>query len=108
VELGDIEKQYMLVHARLQLLHTLAEPAHMAAPQPTPSETVALLINAGMFDSAINMCKVFALSLAIVFEGLAARYATRSFLALVVIYLFILIVARAIRRLLTGRPADVK
>lgn len=73
VELHDIEKDYMLVHSRLLLLHKLPDPAHTCFATPTPQQTVGLLVNAGMYDSAISTCKMFSLPLNAVFESLAAR-----------------------------------
>ncbi|KAI0231198.1 nucleoporin 160 [Lamellibrachia satsuma] len=73
LELEDIEREYMLVHARLQLLQKEADPAHMTGPTPPADETVGLLVNAGLFDSAVNICKLYKMSFTTVFEGLASR-----------------------------------
>lgn len=73
VELEAIEKEYMLVHARLQLLKKHPDPTHMSGPTPSADETVGLLVNSGLFDSAINICRLFDMSLNVVFEGLASR-----------------------------------
>ena len=76
VELADIEKLYLLLHARLQLLQALAEPAaHMSGAAPTAQQTVGLLVNAGMYDSAFNIASIFKLSLTGIFEGIASRSA---------------------------------
>ena len=46
MELADIEKLYLLLHARLQLLQALAEPAaHMSGAAPTAEQTVGLNIS---------------------------------------------------------------
>ncbi|KAK2174344.1 hypothetical protein NP493_810g00006 [Ridgeia piscesae] len=73
LELEDIEREYMLVHARLQLLQKDADPAHMTGPTPPADETVGLLVNAGLFDSAINICKLYKMPFTTIFEGLASR-----------------------------------
>ena len=74
LELVDIEKEYMLVHARLQLLQKQPDPSHMRGPtSATADETIGLLVNAGMYDSAVSICRMFNMSLNPVFDGLAAR-----------------------------------
>ena len=76
MELADIEKLYLLLHARLQLLQALAEPAaHMSGAAPTAQQTVGLLVNAGMYDSAFNIASIFKLPLTGIFEGIASRSA---------------------------------
>ena len=42
-------------------------------PTPGPDEMVALLVKAGMYDRAINICHVFDLKLFPVYESLALR-----------------------------------
>ena len=43
LELGAIEREYMLVHARLQLLQQDPDPAHMAGLAATHSLTLTVL-----------------------------------------------------------------
>lgn len=40
----------------------------------TPEEMVALLVRAGLFDTAITLCQTFKLPLTPVFEGLTFKY----------------------------------
>ena len=42
-------------------------------PTPSAEETVALLVNDGLFDLALDICRVFRLPLITLFEGLASR-----------------------------------
>ena len=42
-------------------------------PTPPADETVGLLVNAGLFDSAINICKLYKMPFTTIFEGLASR-----------------------------------
>ena len=73
VELGEIQKEYILVHARLELLNRNPQPSYMSGPTPSADETVGLLVIAGHFDSAVNVCRQFDMPLTAVFEGLASR-----------------------------------
>lgn len=57
-------------------------------PTPPADETVGLLVNAGLFDSAVNICKLYKMSFTTVFEGLASRSA-RQLSALFVRWFFI-------------------
>lgn len=44
----------------------------------SPKELVTLLVQAGLFDTAISLCQTYNLSLRPVFEGLAFKYVIRS------------------------------
>lgn len=58
--------------------------AHLVLPptgNSTPEETVALLIRAGLFDTAITLCQTFKLPLTPVFEGLTFKYVASSCLS---------------------------
>ena len=44
------------------------------AGNSTPEETVALLVRAGLFDTAITLCQTFKLPLTPIFEGLTFKY----------------------------------
>ena len=46
---------------------------HVVGPTPPADETVGLLVNAGMFDSAINICRLYEMPFTTVFDGLASR-----------------------------------
>lgn len=59
--------------------------AHLVLPptgNSTPEETLALLIRAGLFDTAITLCQTFKLPLTAVFEGLTFKYVASSCLGL--------------------------
>lgn len=51
----------------------------LPAGNSTPEETVALLVRAGLFDTAITLCQTFKLPLTPVFEGLTFKYVTSCF-----------------------------
>lgn len=76
VELGDLEKEYLLVDARLRLIQKNADLLIASGPSMFPSEMVGLLVSAGMFDRAIIICKAFNLKLNSIFENLALRCVT--------------------------------
>ncbi|XP_071318401.1 nuclear pore complex protein Nup160 isoform X2 [Trachinotus anak] len=72
LELKDLEKEYILSHSRL----TLAQhhpPSAAIAGSASAVEMVALLVQTGLFDSALSLCQTFTLSLTPVFEGLAYK-----------------------------------
>lgn len=71
--LEDIRKEYVLVHAHLMLLKRIPETSQLARPSLRPDETVGLLANAGMFDLAIELCRIFSLPMTPVFEGLSLK-----------------------------------
>uniref|UniRef100_A0A3B4VQS1 Nucleoporin 160 n=1 Tax=Seriola dumerili TaxID=41447 RepID=A0A3B4VQS1_SERDU len=72
LELKDLEKEYILSRSRL----TLAQhhpPSAAIAGSASEVEMVALLVQTGLFDSALSLCQTFKLSLTPVFEGLAFK-----------------------------------
>ncbi|XP_046552449.1 LOW QUALITY PROTEIN: nuclear pore complex protein Nup160-like [Haliotis rubra] len=73
MELVDIEKEYILVDARLRLIRRNPDPSLASGPTPGPDEMVGLLVNSGLFDRAIIVAKYFNLTLNTVFENLALR-----------------------------------
>lgn len=99
LELKDLEKEYMLSRCRLTLAQhhtpsatiagTPATPTHRRHPRLQEShssssfspsagsasavEMVALLVQTGLFDSALTLCQIFKLSLTPVFEGLTYK-----------------------------------
>lgn len=44
----------------------------------TPEEALALLIQAGLFDTTITLCQTFKLPLTPIFEGLTFKYVASS------------------------------
>ncbi|XP_041851953.1 nuclear pore complex protein Nup160 [Melanotaenia boesemani] len=72
LELHDLEKEYFLSRARL----TLAQhhpPSAAIAGSASASELVTLLVQTGLFDSALALCQTFKLNLNPVFEGLTFK-----------------------------------
>lgn len=73
LELDDIRREYQLIHARLLLSGKDSSPTNITTTPLSASDTVTLLVNAGLFDVAVTLCKAFKLSLTPVFEGIAYR-----------------------------------
>ncbi|KAL5007266.1 hypothetical protein ScPMuIL_016072, partial [Solemya velum] len=73
VELADIEKEFLLVDARLRLIKYDPDPALMSGPTPGADEMVGLLVNSGLFDRAVIVCHAFALPLNNVIETLTLK-----------------------------------
>ncbi|MBN3303741.1 NU160 protein, partial [Amia calva] len=72
LELKDLEKEYTLARSRLTLAQH--DPAAAAiAGSASAVEMVALLVQAGLYDSALSLCQTFQLLLNSVFEGLAFK-----------------------------------
>uniref|UniRef100_A0A8C3AX98 Nucleoporin 160 n=1 Tax=Cyclopterus lumpus TaxID=8103 RepID=A0A8C3AX98_CYCLU len=72
LELKDLEKEYILSRSRL----TLAQhhpPSAAIAGSASAVEMVALLVQTGLFDSALSICQTFKLNLTSVFEGLTFK-----------------------------------
>ncbi|XP_055011189.1 nuclear pore complex protein Nup160 [Boleophthalmus pectinirostris] len=72
LELRDLEREYILSRSRL----TLAQhhpPSAAIAGSAAAVEMVALLVQTGLFDTAICVCQTFNLPLTPVFEGLAFK-----------------------------------
>ncbi|XP_069751270.1 nuclear pore complex protein Nup160 isoform X2 [Narcine bancroftii] len=72
VELKDLEKEYMLSRLRLDLVKHDPSSAAVAG-NASAEEIVALLVQVGLFDSAISLCQTFKLSLTPIFEALAFK-----------------------------------
>ncbi|EHB11142.1 Nuclear pore complex protein Nup160 [Heterocephalus glaber] len=72
LELADLEKECSLAHIRLVLARH--DPAAVAvAGSSSAEEMVTLLVQAGLFDTAISLCQAFRLPLTPVFEGLTFK-----------------------------------
>uniref|UniRef100_A0A671XUF4 Nucleoporin 160 n=1 Tax=Sparus aurata TaxID=8175 RepID=A0A671XUF4_SPAAU len=72
LELRDLEKEYILSRSRL----TLAQhhpPSAAIAGSASAVEMVSLLVQTGLFDSALSVCQTFRLNLTPVFEGLTFK-----------------------------------
>ncbi|XP_069028887.1 nuclear pore complex protein Nup160 [Embiotoca jacksoni] len=72
LELEDLEKEYILSRSRL----TLAQhhpPSAAIAGSASAVELVVLLVQTGLFDSALTLCETFRLNLTPVFEGLTFK-----------------------------------
>ncbi|KAG2462145.1 nuclear pore complex protein Nup160 [Polypterus senegalus] len=72
LELKDLQKEYILAQNRLTLVRHNPAAAPIAG-SASADETVVLLVQAGLFDSALSLCHMFKLSLIPVFEGLAYK-----------------------------------
>ncbi|XP_063800728.1 nuclear pore complex protein Nup160 isoform X2 [Pseudophryne corroboree] len=72
LELQDLEKEYILAQTRLTLAKH-DKSATAVAGSAAAEEMVSLLVQAGLFDTAILLCQTFKLSLTPVFEGLAYK-----------------------------------
>uniref|UniRef100_A0A8C5L5G5 Nucleoporin 160 n=1 Tax=Jaculus jaculus TaxID=51337 RepID=A0A8C5L5G5_JACJA len=72
LELKDLEKECSLARIRLTLAQH--DPSAVAiAGSSSAKEMVTLLVQAGLFDTAISLCHTFKLPLTPVFEGLAFK-----------------------------------
>ncbi|KAM4572900.1 nuclear pore complex protein Nup160 isoform 2-T2 [Odontesthes bonariensis] len=72
LELKDLEKEYLLSRARLTLAQHHPPSATIAGSASAP-ELVTLLVQSGLFDSALALCRTFSLNLSPVFEGLTFK-----------------------------------
>ncbi|XP_052066058.1 nuclear pore complex protein Nup160-like isoform X1 [Mytilus californianus] len=73
VELGDIEKEFMLVDARLRLYGKESDQGFHSGPISRPDEIVGQLVNVGLYDRAVIISHLFNLKLHTVMESLALR-----------------------------------
>uniref|UniRef100_A0A3B5R5G7 Nucleoporin 160 n=1 Tax=Xiphophorus maculatus TaxID=8083 RepID=A0A3B5R5G7_XIPMA len=72
LELHDLEKEYFLSRARL----TLAQhhpPSAAIAGSASAVELVLLLVQTGLFDSALSLSRIFKLDLSPIFDALAFK-----------------------------------
>lgn len=72
LELQDLEKEYVLARTRLTLAQQDPSTAAVAGSSAA-DEILALLVQAGLFDTAVSLCQTFQLDLTPVFEGLAFK-----------------------------------
>ncbi|XP_035252589.1 nuclear pore complex protein Nup160 [Anguilla anguilla] len=72
LELKDLEKEYILARNRLTLAQHDPSSAGNTGSAPA-GEMVTLLVQAGLFDAALALCKTFKLPLTPVFEGLTFK-----------------------------------
>ncbi|XP_029289828.1 nuclear pore complex protein Nup160 [Cottoperca gobio] len=72
LELKDLEKEYILSRSRLTLAQH-HQPSAAIAGSSSAVEMVSLLIQTGLFDSALSVCQTFNLNLTSVFEGLTFK-----------------------------------
>ncbi|XP_066487596.1 nuclear pore complex protein Nup160 [Tiliqua scincoides] len=72
LELQDLERECMLARIRLTLAQHDPSTAAITG-NSSPMELVALLVQAGLFDTAISLCQTYNLSLRPVFEGLTFK-----------------------------------
>ncbi|XP_061578278.1 nuclear pore complex protein Nup160 [Cololabis saira] len=72
LELQNLEKEYFLSRTRLTLAQYHPPSAAIAGSASAP-ELVTLLVQNGLFDSALSLCQIFKLTLTPVFEGLTFK-----------------------------------
>uniref|UniRef100_A0AAY4BWC0 Nucleoporin 160 n=1 Tax=Denticeps clupeoides TaxID=299321 RepID=A0AAY4BWC0_9TELE len=72
LELKDLEKEYTLARSRLTLAQHDQSSAAIAG-SASAAEMVALLVQAGLFDTALSLSQTFKLPLTPVFEGLTYK-----------------------------------
>ncbi|CAJ0956067.1 unnamed protein product [Ranitomeya imitator] len=72
LELQDLEKEYVLSRARLTMARHDNNVAAVAG-SASAEEMVSLLVQAGLFDTAISLCQTFGLPLIPVFDGLTYK-----------------------------------
>jgi hypothetical protein len=70
LEMAEIQKEFQLVCARLKLANRSND---LAGPGLSPAETVALLVNANLFEDAVNLAKSFDLDPRNILEGLTGK-----------------------------------
>nr|XP_054757535.1 nuclear pore complex protein Nup160-like [Lytechinus pictus] len=73
LELGDLEKEYQLISAKIKLANHQPDMAHVTTSKMSVDETVSFLVHSGLYDIAIDVCKTFRSPLTPVFESLAHR-----------------------------------
>lgn len=75
VELEDVEKEYLLIFSRLKLIQAKNGDSLSVGPSLSAAETVGLLAQFGLFDTAFSVALKFKLSLKNIFESLSAKCA---------------------------------
>jgi len=77
LELKDLEKEYALVHACLELAQKSSvrrsHVARSATRTQDADEIVGLLVDAGLFDKAAYICQLFDLKMDSIFSSLSVR-----------------------------------
>jgi nuclear pore complex protein Nup160 len=68
--MSEIQKEFQLICARLKLANKSSD---LTGPGLSPAETVALLVNANLFEDAVNLAKSFDLEPRHILEGLAGK-----------------------------------
>ncbi|BFZ03943.1 hypothetical protein BsWGS_06979 [Bradybaena similaris] len=76
LELSDLEKQYLLLDARLRLMKNQPDTALISGPAPLPEELLSLLCSAGLYDLAVSVTQTFSLSPEPVLSSLTLRCVT--------------------------------
>nr|XP_055048716.1 nuclear pore complex protein Nup160 [Misgurnus anguillicaudatus] len=72
LELKDLEKEYILARSRLTLAQQDPSSAAIAGAASSV-DMVTLLVQTGLFDTALTLCQTFNLPLTPVFEGLTFK-----------------------------------
>ncbi|XP_062521773.1 nuclear pore complex protein Nup160-like isoform X2 [Corticium candelabrum] len=73
LEVKELKKEYILVLAHLKLLQYSSDSVIAEKHGLSPEETLALLVQAGLFDTAMEIANVFKLQFHTIFETLVSR-----------------------------------
>ncbi|XP_059177377.1 nuclear pore complex protein Nup160-like [Physella acuta] len=76
LELADLEKDYLLLDARLRLIRSQPDSALITGPMPSKEEMVSLLCAAGLYDLAVSVTRAFSLSPEPILSSLSLRCVT--------------------------------
>lgn len=73
LELADLQKEYLLLDARLRLIKNQPDSSLASGPMPSPEEILSLLCSAGLYDMAVTVTLTFALSRETVLASMGLR-----------------------------------
>jgi hypothetical protein len=77
LQLTDLEKEYALVHSCLELAQKStvirSHVARSAIKILKADEVVGLLVDAGLYDKALYICRLFDIKMDSIFNSLAVR-----------------------------------
>ncbi|KAK3778515.1 hypothetical protein RRG08_024923 [Elysia crispata] len=73
LELSDLQKDYLLLDARLRLIRNQPDSALVSGPMPSPEEILSQLCVTGLYDMAVSVTLTFSLSRETVLASIALR-----------------------------------
>lgn len=76
LELADLERDYLLLDARLRLIRSQADAALISGPMSSKEEILSLLCSAGLYDLAVSVTRTFSMSPETVLSSLSLRCVT--------------------------------